>query len=47
MPATKAQALVPGLIVKDADPAGDSKALGRLALWALSTGAEVSAEVGG
>jgi protein ImuB len=35
MPATKAQALVPGLIVKDADPAGDVEALDRLALWAL------------
>jgi protein ImuB len=35
MPATKAQALVPGLIVKDADPAGDAEALDRLALWAL------------
>src|SRR5258708_6272374 len=35
MPATKAQALVPGLIVKDADPAADAEALDRLALWAL------------
>jgi protein ImuB len=35
MPATKAQAVVPGLIVKDADPAADARALDRLALWAL------------
>jgi protein ImuB len=35
MPATKAQAVVPGLIVKDADPAADAGALDRLALWAL------------
>ena len=35
MPATKAQALVRGLIVLDADPDGDAKALERLALWAL------------
>lgn len=35
MPATKAQAVVPGLIVKDADPAADAEALEKLALWAL------------
>jgi protein ImuB len=35
MPASKAQALVPGLYVEDADPRGDSEALDRLALWAL------------
>src|SRR5258708_6605858 len=35
MPATQAQALVPGLIVNDADPAADAEALDRLALWAL------------
>jgi protein ImuB len=35
MNATKAQALVPGLIVSNADPAGDAEALERLALWAL------------
>jgi protein ImuB len=34
MPATKAQALVKGLIVKDAEPAADTQALERLALWA-------------
>src|SRR3982075_740691 len=35
MPATEAQAVVPGLIVKDAEPAADARALDRLALWAL------------
>jgi protein ImuB len=35
MPASKAQALVPGLIVHDAEPDADSMALERLALWAL------------
>lgn len=35
MPATKAQALVSGLTVMDADPAADAEALDRLALWAL------------
>jgi protein ImuB len=35
MPAAKAQALVPGLIVRDAEPTADAKALDRLALWAL------------
>ncbi|WP_158871439.1 Y-family DNA polymerase [Antarcticirhabdus aurantiaca] len=35
MPATKAQALVPGLAVLDADPAGDADTLHRLAVWAL------------
>ena len=35
MPATKAQALVLGLIVKDAEPTADAEALDRLALWAL------------
>ena len=35
MPATKAQALVPRLIVMDADLAADAEALDRLALWAL------------
>jgi protein ImuB len=35
MPATKAQILVPGLTVADADPVGDSEALERLAFWAL------------
>jgi protein ImuB len=35
MAVSKAQALVPGLAVMDADPAGDIEALDRLALWAL------------
>ncbi len=35
MPATKAQALVPDLVVQPADPEADAKALGRLAVWAL------------
>ena len=35
MPATKAQALVLGLIVRDAEPTADAEALDRLALWAL------------
>lgn len=35
MPVTKAQVLVPGLIVQDADPAGDAEALDRLAVWLL------------
>ncbi len=35
MPAAKAQALVAGLVIRDADPAGDAEALERLALWVL------------
>lgn len=35
MAIAKAQALVPGLTVLEADPAGDSTGLERLALWAL------------
>lgn len=35
MPATKAQVLVPGLAVADADPQGDAEALERLAFWTL------------
>ncbi|RWM13989.1 MAG: DNA polymerase Y family protein [Mesorhizobium sp.] len=35
MPASKAQALVPGLAIHDAEPEADEMALGRLALWAL------------
>ncbi|WP_353646497.1 DNA polymerase Y family protein [Mesorhizobium sp. WSM2239] len=34
MPASKAQAIVPGLIVHDAEPEADVDSLGRLALWA-------------
>jgi protein ImuB len=43
MPAAKAQALVPGLIIRDADPAADAKALDRLALWALQHYAPIAA----
>lgn len=35
MPATKAQALLHDLIIKEADPDADREALDRLALWAL------------
>jgi protein ImuB len=35
MAVTKAQALVPGLVVVDADPAADAAGLDRLALWSL------------
>ena len=42
IPVAKAQALVPGLIVRDAEPAADAKALDRLALWALKHYAPVA-----
>lgn len=35
MPATKAQVLVPGVTMADADPQGDAETLERLAYWAL------------
>src|ERR1700722_18070284 len=35
MPASKAQALVQGLVIQDADPAADAEALDRLAFWML------------
>lgn len=35
MPVTKAQALVPGLVIKPADPRADAESLERLALWIL------------
>jgi protein ImuB len=35
MPATKAQALVQGLVIQDADPIADAEALERLAFWML------------
>jgi protein ImuB len=35
MAVTKAQALVPGLIIENADPTADHEGLERLALWAL------------
>lgn len=44
MPATKAQVLVPGLAVVDADPAGDAAALDRLAGWALRYSPIVAAD---
>ena len=43
MPATKAQALVLGLVILDAEPAADSTALERLALWALQRYAPIAA----
>ena len=43
MPAAKVQALVPGLILRDADPAADAKALDRLGLWALQRYAPIAA----
>ncbi len=44
MPATKAQALVPGLAILDADPVGDADALDRLAVWALRFSPVVAAD---
>ena len=35
MAVTKAQALVPGLVIADADPAAETEGLNKLALWAL------------
>jgi protein ImuB len=35
MAASQAQAMIPGLIIQEADPAGDHEALERLAVWAL------------
>lgn len=35
MPVTKAQVLVPDLVVRDADPAADAESLDRLAAWLL------------
>jgi protein ImuB len=43
MPAAKAQALVAGLVIRDADPLGDAEALERLALWVLQRIAPVVA----
>jgi protein ImuB len=43
MPTAKAQALAPGLIVRDAEPVADAKALDRLALCALQHYAPVAA----
>ncbi len=43
MPAAKAQVLVPGLIIQDANPAADAEALDRLAVWVLQRFAPVVA----
>ena len=43
MPATKAQALLPGLEVQEADPAADTAVLERLALWVLQRFAPIVA----
>ncbi len=43
IPAAKAQALVPGLIVRGAELAADAAALSRLALWALQHYAPIAA----
>lgn len=43
MPAIKAQALVLGLVIMEADPAADAAALERLALWALQRYAPIAA----
>jgi protein ImuB len=43
MPATKAQALVQGLVIQDADPAADAEALDRLASWMLQRFAPIIA----
>ena len=44
MPATKAQALVAGLVIHHADPAADAEALERLAVWALRYSPIVAAD---
>jgi hypothetical protein len=43
MPASKAQALVQGLVIQDADPKADSEALERLAFWMLQRFAPIVA----
>ena len=43
MPATKAQALVRGLVIQDVDRAADAEALARLALWMLQRVAPIVA----
>ena len=43
MPATKAQALVQGLVIQDADPVADAEALDRLASWMLQRFAPIVA----
>lgn len=44
MPAAKAQALVPGIAVLEADADGDAEALQRLAIWALRFSPMVAAD---
>jgi protein ImuB len=43
MPATKAQVLVPDLVVQEADPDADNEALEHLALWILQRYAPIVA----
>jgi protein ImuB len=43
MPASKAQALVQGLVIQDADPTADGEALERLAFWMLQRFAPIVA----
>lgn len=43
MPATKAEALVPGLVIQEADPTADVEALEQLALWMLQRFAPIVA----
>ena len=43
MPASKAQALVQGLVIQDADPTADAEALERLAFWMLQRVAPIVA----
>jgi protein ImuB len=43
MPASKAQALVEGLVIQDADPTADGEALERLAFWMLQRFAPIVA----
>nr|WP_245453290.1 hypothetical protein [Aquibium carbonis] len=45
MPLAKAQVLVPGLRIENADPTGDIDALERLAFWALRYSPVVAADV--
>lgn len=45
MPLAKAQALIPGLAIVDADPRGDDEALERLAVWALRFSPVVAADL--
>ena len=44
MPATQAQALSPELVIREADPDADARALERLAVWALRYSPVVAAD---